>query len=191
MRCFVYIALALAVFARSNGVEAFTNTDLSSKITPGFAANEVDYDSPRKRFLRVNHPENAAGEERTKISSLEMITKRLDKENAKAKKLATIKKVKDLAQARRDARLAELVKTRKDAQKLAAAANVVKSKPQRITTKFSSMEYDNFMRLFKNNLTPEMAKSRGKIKSSGQFARYEDFYERAKAADILTRMAHA
>ncbi|KAL3674804.1 hypothetical protein V7S43_000732 [Phytophthora oleae] len=176
MRCIVYIALAIAAFTQNNAVEAFTNTDLSSRITPDFAANNVVDENPRKRFLRANNPVDASDEERTKVSSLKKIIKELDMKDARAKKLAAIK---------------DLAKARKDAQKLAATANVVKSKPQGITTKFSSMEYDNFTRMFRNKLTPEKAKSMGKIKSPEQLARYEDFYEAAKAADILKRMAHA
>ncbi|KAG1711432.1 hypothetical protein DVH05_008684 [Phytophthora capsici] len=174
MRCILYIALALAAFARSDAVEAFTNADLSSKISHDFAANELVNESSQKRFLRVDYPKSVDTEERMKISSLKKIIKELDVKDAKAKKLAAIK---------------DLAKARKDAQKL--ATNVVKSKAQRTRTKFSSLEYDNFMRMFKSNLAPEKAKSTGKIKTPEQFTRYEDFYETAKAADILTRMAHA
>eukprot|EP00644_Phytophthora_capsici_P013497 jgi/Phyca11/17666/fgenesh1_pg.PHYCAscaffold_29_\ len=100
MRCILYIALALAAFARSDAVEAFTNADLSSKISHDFAANELVNESSQKRFLRVDYPKSVDTEERMKISSLKKIIKELDVKDAKAKKLAAIK---DLAKARKDA----------------------------------------------------------------------------------------
>ncbi|POM62826.1 hypothetical protein PHPALM_27967 [Phytophthora palmivora] len=44
----------------------------------------------------------------------------------------------------------------------------------------SSVEYERFMSLYKNNKTPGQAKNQGLLKS-GQFSRYETFYNGAKA----------
>ncbi|POM75892.1 Secreted RxLR effector peptide protein [Phytophthora palmivora] len=89
MRSVFYVAVAVAILARSSVVAAFTNADdsrLMSKTPPDFAVNAVISSDPRKRFLRVTDPEDgtliAADEERGgKIGSLKAIIAKLDEQN--------------------------------------------------------------------------------------------------------------
>ncbi|ETI57579.1 hypothetical protein L917_21684 [Phytophthora nicotianae] len=90
MRSLFYIAVAVAVFARSSAVAAFTNADdsqLLSKTTPDFATDAMASSDSRKRFLRATDPEDgdlqADGEERTKFKSLADIIKHLDDQKMK------------------------------------------------------------------------------------------------------------
>ncbi|EEY67295.1 secreted RxLR effector peptide protein, putative [Phytophthora infestans T30-4] len=56
MRSAFYIVLVVAVLARCSVVAASTNADesqLLSKVSPNFAANDMTYTVSRKRFLRV------------------------------------------------------------------------------------------------------------------------------------------
>ncbi|OWZ06380.1 Avirulence (Avh) protein [Phytophthora megakarya] len=58
MRCAFYVAIAIAVLARSNVITAFANTgesNLLSMATPDFATDAV---ISQKRFLRVADPQD-------------------------------------------------------------------------------------------------------------------------------------
>ncbi|KAG7384800.1 hypothetical protein PHYBOEH_009318 [Phytophthora boehmeriae] len=90
MRTVCYVAVAVAVFARSSVVAAFANADeskLLSKTAPDFAADAVISSDSRKRFLRVADPEDddllAADEERVKFASMKQIIAKLEKDDMK------------------------------------------------------------------------------------------------------------
>ncbi|KAK1947473.1 hypothetical protein P3T76_001483 [Phytophthora citrophthora] len=55
---------------------------------------------------------------------------------------------------------------------------------KKILARLSSMENDNFVRLFKANFTPQRAKSTGRIKTPEQFANYKEFYALAKITGL-------
>ncbi|EEY67908.1 secreted RxLR effector peptide protein, putative [Phytophthora infestans T30-4] len=83
MRSLFYVALAVAVLARTHVVAASTNADkpqLMSKTSPDFVGTVST--EPRKRFLRATDPEDVdlmtADEERTKYGSIDGIIKRLN-----------------------------------------------------------------------------------------------------------------
>ncbi|KAG3122156.1 hypothetical protein PC129_g24350, partial [Phytophthora cactorum] len=81
MRSIFYVALAVAVLARSSVVAAFTNADesqLLSKTSPDLAADAMISSDSRKRFLRVTGPEDADEERTQKFGSLSAIIAKLD-----------------------------------------------------------------------------------------------------------------
>nr|AEK81002.1 Avh238 [Phytophthora sojae] len=93
MRGVFFVAVAVAIFARSSAVAAFTNADeakLLSEAAPGLAADAVISGESRERFLRVAHPEDddlaapaddGKTEERApNYKSLNEILKKLDEE---------------------------------------------------------------------------------------------------------------
>ncbi|KAG7375536.1 Elongation factor 1-beta [Phytophthora boehmeriae] len=90
MRTVFYVAVAVAVLARSSVVAAFANADeskLLSKATPDFTADTVISSDSRKRFLRVTDPEDdglvAADEERVKFASMKQIIAKLEEDDMK------------------------------------------------------------------------------------------------------------
>nr|QMU24848.1 PaRXLR24 [Phytophthora agathidicida] len=85
MRSVFYVAVAVAVFARSSVVVASTNADESqvlSKTSPDFTVDAMISTDSQKRFLRVTDPEDddltADDEDRTKYGSLAQIIAKLD-----------------------------------------------------------------------------------------------------------------
>ncbi|OWZ10875.1 Avirulence (Avh) protein [Phytophthora megakarya] len=93
MRSAFYVAVAVAVLARSSFVAAFTNVDESQPLSntiPDFDA-AISNDSP-KRFLRVTEPKDLDltpdDEERVKFASLDNIIKKLDSVKKAPKKAA-------------------------------------------------------------------------------------------------------
>ncbi|KAF1786212.1 hypothetical protein GQ600_27396 [Phytophthora cactorum] len=88
MRSVFYVAVAVAVFARSSVVVASTNADESqvlSKTSPDFTVDAMISTDSQKRFLRVTDPEDddlkADDEDRTKYGSLKDIIAKLDEKN--------------------------------------------------------------------------------------------------------------
>ncbi|POM71799.1 Avirulence protein (Avh) [Phytophthora palmivora] len=89
MRVVFYVAVAVAILARNNVVDAFTNADefrIMSETTPAIATNAMISGDPRKRFLRVTDPADEdlmdAGEERGgKFGSLKEILAKLDEQD--------------------------------------------------------------------------------------------------------------
>ncbi|KAG7376064.1 hypothetical protein PHYBOEH_001847 [Phytophthora boehmeriae] len=82
MRSVFYVAVAVAVLARSSVVAAFANADeskLLSKTTSDFAADAMIGGDSRKRFLRVTDLD----EERTKLKSMGEIIAKLDEQDMK------------------------------------------------------------------------------------------------------------
>ncbi|KAG3080019.1 hypothetical protein PI124_g19559 [Phytophthora idaei] len=83
MRSIFYVALAVAVLARSSVVAAFTSADesqLLSKTSPDFAADALISSDSRKRFLRVTGQDDvglaADEEERIKWAFLDDVIER-------------------------------------------------------------------------------------------------------------------
>ncbi|ETO58878.1 hypothetical protein F444_22745 [Phytophthora nicotianae P1976] len=83
MRSIFYVAVAVAIFARSCVVAASTNADesqLLSKVSPDVAADAMIRSDSQKRFLRVTDPEDdaliAANEERGKWAFLDDVIAR-------------------------------------------------------------------------------------------------------------------
>ncbi|KAG7381506.1 hypothetical protein PHYPSEUDO_005963 [Phytophthora pseudosyringae] len=89
MRSIFYVALALAVVARSTVVAAFANADesqLLSKTFPDGAADAVISSDSRKRFLRVTDPDLAVDDEERggqKYGSMTAIIAKLEEQNMK------------------------------------------------------------------------------------------------------------
>ncbi|OWY99148.1 Avirulence (Avh) protein [Phytophthora megakarya] len=78
MRSVFYVALAVAVLARTSFVAAFTNaSQLLSKTVPDFATDTVINRESTKRFLRVTDPDDDVlapdDEERVKFKKLSEI----------------------------------------------------------------------------------------------------------------------
>ncbi|EEY67199.1 secreted RxLR effector peptide protein, putative [Phytophthora infestans T30-4] len=106
MRSAFYIFLVVAVLARCSVVAAFTNADdsqLLSKVSPDFAANDMTYTVSRKRLLRVAGREDddaTTDEEDRGFTSIVDVIKRSDAAEALHKlSKASAKKVKKAGKA--------------------------------------------------------------------------------------------
>ncbi|POM65699.1 Putative RxLR effector [Phytophthora palmivora] len=156
MRLAIFITITFFILVESVAAAATTRSDAAPE-SPRAAFDSVLTTEFQPRRLRVADDLSllSTDEERTKSSELTKLASKIKPKGDNAKLAAAIHKMK--------------------LQRLASSTKKIKADPHKFATKLTSMEFDNFMRLFNGKLTPTKAMTTGKIKNRQQLDKYKDF----------------